>query len=130
MALPCRLRADAEAQDGSAVEDGACEQRLTGRVGGVDQLVGRCVTGDVVDAHQVERRRRRELEAIIGADLLDEPGRSGDVFADHRLHRLDTVEAEVEPELQGAEATAERDAPVAIVDHCSSGEGSGAPSRR
>ena len=46
-----------------------------------------------------------------------EPGRVGQIAAQARLQRVDALLADQAPELEGAEAAAERDPPVAEVLH-------------
>ena len=69
------------------------------------------------EAQQVERMRGDDLEPLVGGDQFGEQLGQLDVLADHLLHRLDTVDAQVEPQLQRPETAAERHLPVAVVDH-------------
>ena len=56
-------------------------------------------------------------------DELRELRDPGDVIADHVAQRLDPIGADHEPQLQRAEATAERHRPFAVVDEAVAGRG-------
>ena len=68
------------------------------------------------EAHQVQRRRRDELEIGRGGEPGGELAGEFDMAAEVILQALDAVVADDEPELEGAEPAAQRHLPVAIID--------------
>src|SRR5262249_47969040 len=73
--------------------------------------------GPVREGEGLERNGRQALPAWRGVDLIREPASEGEVAADMRTDALDAQGAEDEPDLERAEAAAERDSPVAVVLH-------------
>ena len=57
-----------------------------------------------------------DLEPIIGRDQAGQQLSQFDVLADHPLHWLDSIDAQVEPQLERSKAAPERYLPVAVVD--------------
>ncbi len=66
-------------------------------------------------AHQVERVRRDDLEAVVGGDPSSQLLGEGHVLANHRSVALDAVEPQPEPQLERPEPAAEGHLPVAQV---------------
>jgi len=71
--------------------------------------------GDVAQAHGLQQRGGQPLPTGRRVDLLGQPASVGDVAADALTDALDALVAEHEPQLEGAKAAAQRDAPVAQV---------------
>src|SRR4051812_19977661 len=103
-------------------ESGAGEIQATRGVEPVEEML----IGDIgwvvlpaaeAEADQVHRARGAELEARVGGDEGLEEGGEADLPADVGAQALDAVVADDEPELEGAEAAAEGDSPIAVVDH-------------
>ena len=74
------------------------------------------VSGLEAKADQIQRDRRGEFEAVIFPDPIGKLLGQSDVLPDVMLQAFDSVMAENKPQFQGAEATAERDVLVAVVD--------------
>src|SRR5262249_48002491 len=71
----------------------------------------------VAHAQRLQRDRSKESPAGSRAYFGGEPLRVLEIAPETRLQRRHAVLADQEPRLQGSEAAAERDAPVAIVLH-------------
>ena len=65
---------------------------------------------------EVQRVRGDDLEPLVGTHLRRQPLRQLDMAADHRLDRLDPVEADRQPQLERPEPPPERDLPIPVVD--------------
>ena len=114
-----RLRvglADAETQSEFSVELGVGEEEIAAAVETVhDGLIGG-VSAFVAEAHKIQRRRSGQFEVFVCRDPLGELLRQLHVAANVVLQAFDAVVADHEPQLQRAEAAAELDVPVAVVD--------------
>jgi hypothetical protein len=71
----------------------------------------------VAEADQVERRGRQPLEVVARVHPARELLRPSDLPLDVRAQPLHAVVADHQPELERPEAAAERDLPVAVIDH-------------
>ena len=69
----------------------------------------------MAEADQADGQWRGQLELVALLDLRGEPLGERDAGADVGAQALGAVVADDEPELEGAEAPAERDVPVAVV---------------
>ncbi len=108
---------DAEAQGQSACQAGVGEIGLAAEVDPLeDGLVGG-LTAAVAEADQIERRREGEFEIGMGLNPAGELLGQCDMAADVVLQSFPAVVAQDEPELEAAEAAAERNLPVAVIDH-------------
>src|SRR6185437_4856313 len=91
--------------------------KIAAAVKSVHQLLIEFVAAVETEAHQVERRRDDELEALVlshpGGELL----RESHVLANVELQAFDPVIAQYKPEFERAKTAAQRHMPVAIVDH-------------
>jgi len=123
--LPCRLDVallsvrlpDVETDREFPIELGMGEVEFPGAVERIQKTLIDFIAVAVAEADEVQRRRRSELEAIVGTDPRFEELRQAHVLADVELQSFYAVMADYEPELQGAKSPAERNLPIAIVDH-------------
>src|ERR1035437_8853004 len=114
--------ADGDADHPLSVEDGRCKIRLAGAIDavgpslrvGVERLAGQ-PGGLVPDAQSLQRHRGQHAPMGRLADCVEQPLRVGQVAAQAGLQSGDALLADQEPELQGAEAPSQRQAPVAQV---------------
>ena len=117
--VPVWPRPDREAQHRPTVEDGAGEQHRAGGVGSLDQSRSR---GRVAVAQRPGRAGSADggRRSRTGRRRRPSPASNWVSATCSRiicLHRLDAVDAQVEPQLQRPEAAAQRHLPVAVVDH-------------
>jgi hypothetical protein len=85
----------------------------------IHQFLIHFVPALVTKADQVERRGRCQFESRIVLHPNCELLRQFNVTPNVILQAFDAVVTDHEPEFQGAKSAAERNLPVAIIDHCS-----------
>ena len=108
--------ADAEAQGEPVVEPGVGQVEFAAGVEPVEQALVDVVAAPMAEADQVQGRGRGPFEAGIGFDPAGEFLRQLHVATHVVAQSLHAVVADHEPELEGAEAAAQGDVPVAVVD--------------
>ena len=96
--------ADAETEDEPAIQDGVSQVEATARIQTIEG-----------EADEIQRRRRGQFEFGGGFDRASEPLRQIDVAADMVLEAFDAIVTNHEPEFEGAEATTQRDLPIAVI---------------
>ena len=114
-----RLRvglSDAEPQGEFAIQLSVGQEQVTTAIQAFhDALICRIATL-VAKANQIQRHGRGQLKAIIVAYPFGELLRQFHMLANVMLQAFHAVVTDYEPQLQRAEAAAELDVPVTIVD--------------